>query len=64
MMWAPCYRLPALRRFLIGNGYGGDMLSAHGYLEVLNLVTVDSADDGGSRTTPRAVGTFSDGFDN
>jgi len=64
LMWVPCYRLPLLRRFLIANGYGDDMLSADGYLEVLNRVTVDTEDQTGPRRQQRAVGTFSDGFDN
>lgn len=62
-MWVPCYRLPLLRRFLIGNGYGDDMLSADGYLEVLNQVTIDSEDASGPPQKRRALGTFSDGFD-
>jgi len=64
MMWVPCYRLPRLRRFLINNGYGEEMLGARGYLEVLQSVTVDSDDEAGHRPDGRrAVGTFSDGFD-
>lgn len=63
LMWVPCYRLALLRRFLIGNGYGDEMLTARGYLEVLNQVTIDVEDDGRRRPERRAVGTFSDGFD-
>lgn len=64
LMWVPCYRLPLLRQFLIANGYGQAMLSADGYLAVLERVTVDAPDDEGVPPKVRALGTFSDGFDN
>jgi len=63
MMWAPCYRLPALRELLIANGYGPRMLSVGRYLAVLNQVTVDAPHAAAGPPTERAVGTFSDGFD-
>ncbi len=64
VMWVSCYHLPLLRRCLIGNGYGQRMLSADGYLAVLNHVTIDAPDNIGAPPKERAVGTFSDGFDN
>jgi len=64
MMWVPCYRLPLLRQLLMNNGFGEGMLSARGYLQVLGQVTVDRVDEVGMSQAERAVGTFSDGFDN
>jgi fatty acid desaturase len=63
IMWVPCYRLPLLRRFLFDNGYGEQIETTRGYLEVLRKVTLARPDDAAPRTRNRARGTFSDGFE-
>ena len=37
LMWAPCYRLPLLRRFLEANGFGDRIETEPSYLAVLRL---------------------------
>ena len=64
IMWVPCYRLPLLRELLVANGYGAQMETEFGYLDVLKRVTVDAADvgSGGGGARERATGTFSSGY--
>lgn len=63
IMWVPCYRLPLLRELLVANGYGAQMETEFGYLEVLKRVTVDAPDAGsGGGAHERASGTFSSGY--
>jgi fatty acid desaturase len=62
VMWVPCYRLPLLRRFLVANGHGTRMVTSSGYLQVLREVTLAAGDDD-HRRRPRAVGTFSQGYE-
>ena len=62
VMWAPCYRLPLLRRYLFDNGHGERIETEHGYLAVLRRVT-SARDDGNNEQRKRASGTFARGFE-
>jgi fatty acid desaturase len=42
-MGVPCYRLPLIHRLLIERGYGPRMVTADGYLSVLQQVTQPKA---------------------
>ncbi len=62
VMWAPCYRLPLLRRYLFDNGFGDRIETEEGYLAVLRKVT-SARDDGNNERRKRASGTFARGFE-
>jgi fatty acid desaturase len=66
MMWIPCYRLPRCHAALVANGFRPRMLVTQGYPAVLREVTFRDGERppaAASGPRPRAVGTFSDGFD-
>lgn len=61
VMWAPCYRLPLLNRFLRDNGFGSRLQTTRGYLNVLREVTTNAIDENASGGRG-AIGSFGQGY--